>query len=209
MTVPRVREPFRARVQLMLRTAILDAAWKRAAEQDWSAVHVAQIADDVGVSRQTVYNEFGSKDDLAAAVVRRDLERFVAGLVEHTQSAPDLETAARDSMGWLLREARRHPIVKRTIEGARQGEVHLLTPFLTVRADALIVPVRNALVRAYQARWPHEDRAVTVLTVELMVRMVLSQLTTPSDLPEDALIDRMVAMMLGSLRTEPVSPAQP
>ena len=41
---------------------------------------MARLADAVGVSRQTVYNEAGSKPLLARAMILRELERFL-GLV--------------------------------------------------------------------------------------------------------------------------------
>ena len=38
---------------------------------------MARLADEVGVSRQTVYNEIGSKPRLAEAMILRELDRFL------------------------------------------------------------------------------------------------------------------------------------
>ena len=58
----------------LLRTSILDAAWDAAAKTDWNNVRVVDIAETVGVSRQTIYNEFGTKEDLAQALFNREVE---------------------------------------------------------------------------------------------------------------------------------------
>ncbi|MGQ5228634.1 helix-turn-helix domain-containing protein, partial [Streptomyces sp. yara] len=44
----------------------------RGARRPWSAVRMVDVAAAAGVSRQTLYNEFGSKDGLARALVRRE-----------------------------------------------------------------------------------------------------------------------------------------
>ena len=44
---------------------ILAAAAEMTAELGWSGVTMAAVAERVGVSRQTVYNEWGTRDRLA------------------------------------------------------------------------------------------------------------------------------------------------
>ena len=46
--------------------------------EGWTAVTMGRLADDVGVSRQTVYNEVGSKAGLAEAMVLTELDRFLS-----------------------------------------------------------------------------------------------------------------------------------
>ena len=43
----------------------------------WQAITMAKLADRVGVSRQTVYNEIGSKRQLAEAMIMHELEVFL------------------------------------------------------------------------------------------------------------------------------------
>lgn len=42
---------------------LLDAAYTALARRPWSAVRMVDVAASAGVSRQTLYNEFGSKED--------------------------------------------------------------------------------------------------------------------------------------------------
>ena len=41
---------------------------------------MVEVAAAAGVSRQTLYNEFGSKDGLARALVRREADGYLAGV---------------------------------------------------------------------------------------------------------------------------------
>ena len=66
------------KVRILLRDSLLDAAAEALTERRWSSVRMADVAAAVGVSRQTVYNEFGSKDDLARALLLRESSRFLA-----------------------------------------------------------------------------------------------------------------------------------
>ena len=56
---------FAAASKALLRLTVLEAANRLAADRPWSAVTMAQIAKEAGVSRQTLYNEFGTRDELA------------------------------------------------------------------------------------------------------------------------------------------------
>ena len=40
----------------------------------WASVTMGRLADAVGVSRQTVYNEIGTKPGLAEAMILRELD---------------------------------------------------------------------------------------------------------------------------------------
>src|SRR3954471_21317778 len=61
------------------RDALLDAAYDAAVAGDWAGARMLDVARAAGVSRQTLYNEFGSKDALAQALAMREIERFIAG----------------------------------------------------------------------------------------------------------------------------------
>ena len=46
------------------RDALLDAAYDVVVAGDWQSARMVDVAAAAGVSRQTLYNEFGSKDAL-------------------------------------------------------------------------------------------------------------------------------------------------
>ncbi|MCS0634374.1 TetR/AcrR family transcriptional regulator [Streptomyces sp. LP05-1] len=62
------------------REALLDAALTALAVRPWPAVRMVEIAAAAGVSRQTLYNEFGSKEGLARALVVREADAWLHGV---------------------------------------------------------------------------------------------------------------------------------
>src|SRR5690606_31829948 len=65
-----------------VRERLLDAAYGAVVAGGWSRMRMADIARSAAVSRQTLYNEFGTKEGLLQAVVLREADRFLDG-VEH------------------------------------------------------------------------------------------------------------------------------
>ncbi|MER5827018.1 helix-turn-helix domain-containing protein, partial [Streptomyces mirabilis] len=80
------------------RESLLDAAYTALAHRPWSTVRMVDVAAVAGVSRQTLYNEFGSKEGLARALVRREADGFLAGveraLATHADARERLVAAA-------------------------------------------------------------------------------------------------------------------
>src|SRR5690348_6328887 len=55
----------------------------------WQAITMAKLADRVGVSRQTVYNEIGSKQQLAESMIMHEVELFLRNVDAAFTSHPD------------------------------------------------------------------------------------------------------------------------
>ena len=62
-----------AAAQVSHRDRLVTAAARFTAANGWAELTMAKLADLVGVSRQTVYNEIGGKPQLAEAMVLREL----------------------------------------------------------------------------------------------------------------------------------------
>ncbi|WP_427383809.1 TetR family transcriptional regulator [Janibacter sp. G56] len=191
---------FRSKMHEMMRASILEAARKRAAKVDWSAIRISDIADDVGVSRQTVYNEFGAKDDLARALFEAEIGTFVAGIVDITGRAPNITTALSDTLNWLFDAAGNHPIIQRMLSDARAGEGGSLLPILTVRPEVVLLPARQMLLKAFTDRWPARDIDRTEQMIDFVVRLSLSEILMPSDRPRVDVIEGIVTMSKAVLK---------
>ncbi|MFI9719172.1 TetR/AcrR family transcriptional regulator [Streptomyces sp. NPDC052396] len=106
------------------RDLLLDAAFTALGTRPWSGVRMVDVAAAAGVSRQTLYNEFGSKDGLARALVRREAETFLAGvdrsLAEAADRRPDDPGACLAALAeWTLRSARTNALVRAALTGCR------------------------------------------------------------------------------------------
>ncbi|WP_067440277.1 TetR family transcriptional regulator [Nocardioides jensenii] len=185
---------FKDRVHGMLRESILDAAWERAVHASWSQIRIADIAGDVGVSRQTIYNEFGTKDQLSLALFDRELRRVLVELEARLASTERFDEGIRAALLWMLDEVTDHALLGRMVNDAKSGSGDGLVPVLTVRSDMIITPVRGTLARITLERWPGADAASVEVVCDMFVRFILSQIITPTDLDRVAMVDAMVTM---------------
>ena len=88
------------------RESLLDAAYTALVRRPWSAVRMVDVAAAAGVSRQTLYNEFGSKDGLARALVRREADGFLAGVDRALTGRSDPRDRLTASAEWTASAAR-------------------------------------------------------------------------------------------------------
>ncbi|MFF0504488.1 TetR/AcrR family transcriptional regulator [Streptomyces fimicarius] len=97
------------------RQALLDAALRALDDGPWCAVRMVDVAALAGVSRQTLHNEFGTKDGLAEALLRRAADGYLAG-VDRALTAPAPDRPAAVAL-WTVRAARRDALVKALLTG--------------------------------------------------------------------------------------------
>ncbi|MEV6109445.1 TetR/AcrR family transcriptional regulator [Streptomyces sp. NPDC051940] len=109
------------------RDGLLDAAYAALRNRPWAGVRMVDVAAAAGVSRQTLYNEFGSKEGLAQALLRREVDEYLSG-VERALAAA--ERSGADAGGrltalgaWTLRSARANPLVRAVLTGCWSEEL--------------------------------------------------------------------------------------
>ena len=99
---------------------------------------MARLADAVGVSRQTVYNEVGSKPALAEAMVLEELARFLAVVEQAFDAEPDdLTRAIERSVRDVLTYARANTLLHAVVSATHGADTELL-PLLTTNAGSLL-----------------------------------------------------------------------
>lgn len=99
------------------REALLDSAHTALRARPWTAVRMVDVAAGAGFSRQTLYNEFGSKDGLARALIRRAADGYLAG-VERTLVADRTRGDGPAELArWTVRAARSNVLVKALLTG--------------------------------------------------------------------------------------------
>jgi AcrR family transcriptional regulator len=170
---------YRQEKRRQLREAIIEAARDLAVAQDWATVKMAAVADAVGVSRQTVYNEFGTKAGLAEALTGREISRFVDAVrAELLAHGGDVRAAAAAAILRTLTEAADNPLVKAILTGT-EGDDGLL-PYLTTRSE-LVLTTASAVVRDWaSANVPEAGESTIAAAAESIVRLVLSHVVLPS-----------------------------
>ncbi len=168
-----------------LRGRLLDAAVAMTTEVGWTHVTMARLAAEVGVSRQTVYNEIGAKPQLAEAMILRELHQFLdaiaCGFTEHPD---DLVAGVRAACTGVLELAHGNELL-RAVASATHGADTELLPYLSSHSESLLEGV-SATVREHLTTYDHPlgDREVAI-AVDLVVRSMFSHVMYPAGTPRD------------------------
>lgn len=142
---------------------------------------MSDVAERAGVSRQTLYNVFGSRPLLAQAYVMREAEGFMAAVdAAIAANAEDPRAALRSALEVFLTAAVTHPMV-RAITSASGGEEML--SLVTTRGGPLLGLVTSRLTEALTATWPRIARADAELAADALVRLAISYAALPSGPP--------------------------
>ena len=181
--------PFRETVRTMLRDRLLDAAAAAFREQGWRRLTMAKIADRAGVSRQTVYNEFGTKQQMAEQLIMRELETFLAIVSDRFAAEDEFVPAVRSAVEGALVTAQRNPLLRSVLESEQNGDADLLP--IIVQSQWLVDRASAFLVELVAGRFPELPMPADRLEVALesVVRLVLSHITRPSRSPEETADD--------------------
>lgn len=168
-----------------LRELVLVSLDELLAERPWSAITMTHIARHAGVSRQTLYNEFGSRDAFVAAYVLWASDQFLDE-VERTVAAhhDSLKHALAAALELILTLASEHPLV-RGLEGTT-GEQGLLALVEGNTGRALLATTTDRLVNIIDTTWPEIPPRDRDLLAEIIVRLSLSHLVVSTHAPKEA-----------------------
>jgi AcrR family transcriptional regulator len=171
------------------RARIVAEAAALASGAGWADVTMAKLADRVGVSRQTVYNEVGGKEQLAEAMILGELDRFLSLVTEAFDAHPDdLLAAIRQACTEVLTLAQDNMLLKAIVSATHGADTELL-PLLTTHSESLLsaakVVVRD---RVLEYELPLGDERLDA-AIDAVVRVVLSHVMQPSGSPEDTAED--------------------
>lgn len=170
--------PYPVAARELLRNTLLDAAREQLRGRRWSQVTMADVAASAGVSRQTLYNEFGTREVLAQVLVMREANRFLdaveQAVMAHRDDAPAALAAAFDV---FLTAAAENPLV-RTIVGG-EGAAQLLALF-TTQGQPLVESATERLRGVLRAGWPLVSEADAELLSECLVRLAISYAALPN-----------------------------
>lgn len=93
------------------REAILDAAYSLVARMGVRRTTFEDVATKAGLSRQTLYRYFDGKDDLIAALMDRESERFLAALHRVAPDGGTLSDALSSGLSFTFDYMMTHPLL--------------------------------------------------------------------------------------------------
>jgi len=181
------------RIAKVKRNEILDAALDELKEVGWRALRMRDVASRVGVSRQTVYNTLGSRRQLAASLVSRLTDRFLAGTEAAFQRPGRLFDQWLDGVSYALREGSDNPALRAMLSSASDDR---FLELLTRGAEPLVTAARSRLAIAVLRGHPDLNPKVVDSAAEAVARLVISHIVLPLHSSEVAA--RNIAMMVTS-----------
>jgi AcrR family transcriptional regulator len=186
VTAVDLRAETRAFGRARLRDVALDAARDVVLDRGWGAVRMGAIATKVGISRQSLHAEFGTKDELGNALVLRETAEFFDGVAARLSEHPgDLSGAMSDAVEYMVTVARGNPLLETIItRAAAGGDVSLLS-LLTVGGEALLGTATALVADWVIGQWPSAELADVRIMVESVVRLCQSHILTPTKSPAD------------------------
>ncbi|MEJ2889383.1 TetR/AcrR family transcriptional regulator [Actinomycetospora aeridis] len=193
-------ESLRLEFRRQVRERVLTTAHEHTVERGWEHVRVGEVAVDSGVSRPTLYREFGNKDGLGEALMTREAERFFAAIAEALSEHEDVGEAVAAATRLTLEEAADNPLLRAVLTGSRTGDAGLL-PFLTSRSEAIRESARALLATWLVQRRPELLPTLVEETVDAVVRLVISHVVAPALDPVD--VGRRVSHLLTALLRTP------
>lgn len=173
----------------LLRDRLLDAAAELTCAEGWAGVTMGRLAARVGVSRQTVHKEVGTRQALGQALVVREADRFLAGVREQMAAHPGGPVSGIGSaVEYTLRGAADNALLKAILSSPLPGAEELL-PLLAVRPEPVLQHAISAVLEHARTLYPDlaeagQDELAPL--IEIIVRLTLSHLQQPLGPVEDA-----------------------
>ena len=179
-------EPARVSFRRHVREKVLRATRELAIEKGWDQVRMSEVAESVGVSRPTLYKEFGDKQGLGDALVVSEGQRFMEGilavLAEHVGDVRGGITAA---VQFTLCEAEDSPLLKAVLTSNPSGNDRGgssstgVLPLLPTSASLLQL-CSAALITWFNDHFDDLDPEDVEEVADVLVRLTVSHVVLPA-----------------------------
>jgi AcrR family transcriptional regulator len=178
------RTPYQEAARELLRQTVFDAAREQLGRQPWSEITMADIASGAGVSRQTLYNEFGNRNEFGFAFVIHEAERFMDDVEEAVLAhRDDPRAAVLAALEHFLRAAGGDPLIRILLSDDGTGG---MLPFVTTQGLPVVQWAAARLIFVIEEGWPEAAESDVKVLSESLVRLAISYVTTPGDSAEEA-----------------------
>lgn len=166
-------------------------------EHPWGEVTLEAIAKRAGVSRQTLYNDFGSRNGLAVAYTEAMVDTYLDLVDEAMASDPDPAVGIEATVRLLVEATAADPLIQRVQTGNAH---HELVRIVTSDSAPLVDRITRRLRESVERQWPEVDPQRADAAAVLMARFGLGLVTMPP--PEGVdLAPGLAAVLAPALRS--------
>jgi len=179
MVAPVKRIPYAEASRALLRDSVLDAMRDLLLTRDWSAITLSDVARAAGISRQTIYNEFGSRQGLAQGYALRLADRLVDTVASALEAnVGNFHEAMLQGFRRFFAESAADPLVISLLTGVAKPD---LLQLITTDSAPIITRASERLVAAFDQTWVAiSDDDAGVLS-RAIVRLCLSYVSMPPE----------------------------
>jgi len=187
IVAPVKRIPYAEASRALLRDSVLDAMRDLLLTRDWSAITLSDVARAAGISRQTIYNEFGSRQGLAQGYALRLADRLVDTVASALEAnVGNFSAAMLQGFRRFFAESAADPLVISLLTGVAKPD---LLQLITTDSAPIITRASDRLVAAFDQTWVaigDEDAGVLSRAI---VRLCLSYVSMPPEADHDVAAD--------------------
>ncbi|ULE33584.1 TetR family transcriptional regulator AlkX [Mycobacterium sp. IDR2000157661] len=188
MTGPRDRRVSYAEAsRVLLRDSILDGMRDLLLVRDWSSITLSDVAKTAGISRQTIYNEFGSRQGLAQGYALRLADRLVDQIDDAIfTNTGDIYTAFLHGFQDFFTESAADPLVISLLDGSTKPD---LLQLITTDSAPIITRCSTRLTDLFMNSWVRASAEDAGVLARAIVRLAMSYVSMPPEADHDVAHD--------------------
>ena len=184
---PMKRIPYAEASRALLRDSVLDAMRDLLLTRDWSAITLSDVARAAGISRQTIYNEFGSRQGLAQGYALRLTDRLVDIVYAALEvNVGNIYEAFLQGFRAFFAESAADPLVISLLTGVAKPD---LLQLITTDSAPIITRASSRLSVAFTQTWVATTDDDAAVLSRAIVRLCLSYVSMPPEADHDVAAD--------------------
>lgn len=181
------------------RVAILDAALRVLTREGLSGLALEDVATEAGLSRQTLYRHFGSRDALIGAAILREEAVLFDVMQQAADDVDELEESLVAAFASGMRWARSHPLLDQLL----RDEPEALLPFLLTAEGPVLSAARPVLEELLSARLPEVPPDQVSADADAIARLMVSLTIAPVGEDVDVIARDVAGLVCRGLRRSP------
>jgi AcrR family transcriptional regulator len=181
------RVPYAEASRALLRDSVLDAMRELLGSRDWSAITLADVARAAGISRQTIYNEFGSRHGLAQGYALRLADRLVDAVEDAIYAnVGDVYAAFLQGFRAFFADSAADPLVISLLTGVAKPD---LLQIITTDSGPIITHCSARLTSSFMHSWMRASEEDSGMIARATVRLAMSYVSMPPEADHDVAAD--------------------
>jgi AcrR family transcriptional regulator len=181
------RIPYAEASRVLLRDSILDGMREMLLGRDWSSITLSDVAKAAGISRQTIYNEFGSRQGLAQGYALRLADRLVDQIEDAIVSnVGDVYAAFLQGFRDFFAESAADPLVISLLTGGTKPD---LLQLITTDSGPIITRASQRLTETFMNSWVRASDEDAGVLARAIVRLAMSYVSMPPEANHDVARD--------------------